>query len=409
MNIIKLIKKSFFNYIFLYFSDVERYSGWKLEKAGWKLEKKPYNDTNNSIKELSLEKLKTITNKEFLSITPKYRLQYITKENNKSGELKSFDILSFNFKFNWYYNKELWSRTTAWQVLPISVREVISWNKTYKRNWLKWEFFNENNSRLIINQDTEVKITEILDNQSLEKLINENEKKYQEVLNIPKYKDNLDIVKEAIYRNVDIDFAILLCTEKVKWLAIDSKERQIVLEDLFTEFDRIKWGINLIKLFKNGKYPDKFVLKLLKKIYPDWYENIALNYWIESKKIEEFKLHKNTPDYLSEEQQKEIIDSAPEYIVELVKKYFPPEEVNNALLVCHWESWFKKDIPHINSDKYNSTDRWLFQINDHYHWKKYVWENIFDPEVNVRVAYEVFKERNNTWEPWYAAKKIWLA
>jgi len=166
--------------------------------------------------------------------------------------------------------------------------------------------------------------------------------------------------------------------------------------------------MNLTKdeLYINWKYNDKFVLKLLKKIYSNWFDDIALEYWISKEKVEQFKIKKNTPDYLSEYQIQEIINSAPKYVVDLVKQNFPENEVENALIVCFWESSFRDRAINYNS---NSVDRWLFQINSYYHWNKYLWENIFDPKINVRVAKQVFEEAWNSWKPWVAAKKFWLA
>jgi hypothetical protein len=93
----------------------------------------------------------------------------------------------------------------------------------------------------------------------------------------------------------------------------------------------------------------------------------------------------------------------------LIKKYFPEDEYENALLVCNWESGFKYDSINYNSDRHSSVDKWLFQINDYWHADKYKWVDIYDPETNIRIASEIFKEANNSWSQWYAARNIGLA
>ena len=79
----------------------------------------------------------------------------------------------------------------------------------------------------------------------------------------------------------------------------------------------------------------------------------------------------------------------------LVEKYFPEEEVDMALAIIERESsGYKKavnwDDYHPTCDCYGSFG--LFQLGKvHMGEYGYNWENRFDPETNVRVAYEVWK------------------
>jgi len=414
MYFIKQIQSIFFNSIYLNF---ESLTGNSTESPVEQIENSTESPVEQ-IEKLSQEKLQTIKYSEFLNINKDNRLQHITFDNNKSSELREWDSIKFNFTFDWVYNKELWSKTTAWQVLPQTVRNVVSWGSEYNRSWLKWEFFNEHGSRLIINQDTELEIWKILTQEQLSDLQEENKKTIDLLLENNKYKWNEDIVKEAVYRDIDVDFAVSIFWEKVLWLSQESSHRKIILEDIFTDFDRLKGGINLTKdeFYSEWKYHDWFVLRLLRKVYKDWYENKAIEYWISEEKIEEFKSRKNTPDYLSDFQIQEIVNFAPQYIVNLVKNYFPEDETENALIICFWESSFKSnrdEATNINLNYYDwryieTTDQWLFQINDYWHHEKYEWEDIYDPEVNVRVASEIFKDAWNSWKDWMVARKYWL-
>jgi len=133
-------------------------------------------------RELSDEKLMTITNREFLAISTDKRLQYITKNNIKSEDLTKEKLritnLEFSFTFNWKFNRELWLKTTAWQVLPLEVREVVNNWIIYKRAWLEWEFFTEDNRRLIINEWTKLNDIKIWDISEIKKQDNKKIKEY---------------------------------------------------------------------------------------------------------------------------------------------------------------------------------------------------------------------------------------
>lgn len=355
----------------------------------------------------SNEQLKTISNNEFLSLPKEERLQYVTKNNIDSENISNGSVndVEFTFTFDWEYNKELYLLTTAGQVLPKEVWEVRVLDKIYSRNNLDGEFFNWS-ERLIINEWTKIDIDKIRTPNELNDLKN----KVNEWLE--KYKDlkNQDLILESLNRWIDPEFSEMVIWEKIKDKPIGSVERMVLIEEIFTEFDRIRPSITMWdwKILEWNKYPDDFVLKLLSKFNTN-YEKLAMDYWIDIVNIEGFKNRKNTPDYLSISSQNEIIARAPENVKNLVRLYFPPEEYENALLVCNWESGYKENAINNNTDKHRSTDRWLFQINDYWHGDKYVWKDIFDPEVNVKIASEIFKESWNSWTPWYAARKIWLA
>ena len=80
----------------------------------------------------------------------------------------------------------------------------------------------------------------------------------------------------------------------------------------------------------------------------------------------------------------------------LVAKYFPSNQVDNALLTMSLESGGN---PRAVS---KTDDHGLFQIN---HGLANYGEKIYDPEFNVSLAYNgFFKTRG--WKPWYAVRGI---
>jgi hypothetical protein len=97
----------------------------------------------------------------------------------------------------------------------------------------------------------------------------------------------------------------------------------------------------------------------------------------------------------------------------LVVKYFPIEEIDNALRIIFKESSGNPIATHINSDYELSVDNGLFQINTKYHPEVYdaaVEEHvsIFDPEFNIKWGFQIWKDSKRVngfgWQPWATAK-----
>ena len=352
------------------------------------------------------DELKTMNNAEFLQLPFSQRLQYINTAYVDSRQIASGEIknLEFTFTFDGVYNKELFSRTTAGQVLPHEVSQVMSEWVLYTRTSLQWEFFSQNYTRLTIHEWTQLDILELRSTEHIKEQIAEFESQAADIYEV--WSTRYNIIVSALKSGISPIIAIDLFESQLDEISTEGQWAK--LEDLITEFDRLRGGIWSETENGDGTYTDIFMIILLKQFQPWEWQEKAEEYDLDKKLVEEFSLQRNIALYLSPLERINIVKRAPEDLKRLVKKYFPPEEYENALLVAAGESWFKYDAVNQNTDKYRSVDRWYFQINHHYHADRYVWEDIFDPEVNVRVAYEVFKERNNTWNPWYAARKIWL-
>jgi len=179
---------------------------------------------------------------------------------------------------------------------------------------------------------------------------------------------------------------------------------------MFTEFDRLRPSIAMWnwKKLSNWKYPNQLVIELFKKFWGENWRQKVLDYWIPEKEIKRIEIL-NYPRYLSLNEKNKILSRVPFDIKKAIESIFPSNEVENAILVTYWESWFKVDnFRSAYKNPGGGNDLWLFQINDKYHpevrninWK--------DPKENAKLAYKIFKQAWNSWKPWYAARKIWLA
>ncbi len=332
----------------------------------WKEFRKALNNLSDKfdkkeVRELAkeeVEKLKTMSNTEFLKYSPEERLKFITKEHLKPQDVKEWTKMTFTFTFDNQYNEELWRKTTAWQVLPTTVNVVNVWDTEYTRRWLKWEFFTKTWKRLIINEWTHIEIGKPLTKEQVEKIENINELKYKAYMwelkpesiqdeKIKKeffgkdgkllekyklddkqkelFKQNPDIVKEAIARNMDPKFAVICFADVVKWKSIMDTWRIVTLEDMFTEFDRIKWNQSIIQ---KDVWDGIKVLMLREFAWNDWKEK-AKALWIKDDVIKNYE-HK-------EYSVQEFLNKAKEISHQIEDKYGIPWKVvlGQSLL----ESW----------------------------------------------------------------------
>jgi hypothetical protein len=90
----------------------------------------------------------------------------------------------------------------------------------------------------------------------------------------------------------------------------------------------------------------------------------------------------------------------------LIAKYFPQEEVVNALKIASKENG-AGDPGRTHRNRNGTVDYGLFQINS-VHAAKVGGnlEKLKDPETNVKVAFQIWQEQG--WRPWTTAKKLGL-
>ncbi len=90
---------------------------------------------------------------------------------------------------------------------------------------------------------------------------------------------------------------------------------------------------------------------------------------------------------------------APSYVVELIRRYFPQQQWENALNVSRLESGWRANAHNPNGED----SRGLFQINMRAHPDA---GNMFDPEANVAYAASLWRQRG--WGPWSVARQLGL-
>jgi len=245
------------------------------------------------------EKLKTISSREFLKIPENERLKHITKSQIDSSKVWNWEIkeMEFSFTFDNKFNRELYIRTTAWQVLPKEVKEVKVWEEIYSRTWLKWEFFNWRNNRLTIHEDTKLEVTKLRDAKEIADIESKNLTILSNYKN--ENKDNQtnlfdDLLKWSIDKWIDPKFAMFVFWDSIKDMPILSMDRHVKVEEFLTDYYRIKnsfpeWNWNILE---DSDDRNNFVLSLLKETNENWKEK-AKEYWINEEKIEKYSKMKS--------------------------------------------------------------------------------------------------------------------
>lgn len=225
--------------------------------------------------ELSNEKLKTITNREFLELPEEKRLQYVTKNHIDSESVASWSInnLEFSFTFDWEYNKDLYLFTTAGQVLPEEVREVNFWWKEYKRDWLKGEFFTSWWERLTIHDNTKIYIDKIWTEEDIFNIREKNKEKFNNFIeenteySDEKYKDIINCSLEKWVELKNLNFVIEVFWNNLENLDFDN--RKILIEEILTDVNRMRWE-------DYSDLDDKnFQLEILNKYHVNDWKEIA--------------------------------------------------------------------------------------------------------------------------------------
>lgn len=79
------------------------------------------------------------------------------------------------------------------------------------------------------------------------------------------------------------------------------------------------------------------------------------------------------------------------------KAGFPEDQIGIGMAIAMGESSWNPNATHNNSN--GSVDQGIFQINS-IHKARYAGQNIFDPQTNVNIAYQVWKDAGGSWKPW---------
>ncbi len=246
-----------------------------------------FSESQSGRQELSNEYLQKVTNNDFLKVDFEKRLQYLTSPKVNFNEVRVWKTqnIRFTFTFDWKFNRELFMKTTAWQVLPPEINEIKVWNTLYTRYWLKWEFFSWNN-RLIIKEWTEIEIPKTRTKEEFTEIEKANETSYNEIIKTNPQADT-SIIKESISRWIDPKFALLAFWKRYK--QIPENEKKSVLEDMMTEFDRVRGKVQASNIWwNNDLYDENLAINLFKKLsWENWKEQ-AKEYGFSEEKIDNF-------------------------------------------------------------------------------------------------------------------------
>jgi len=91
-------------------------------------------------------------------------------------------------------------------------------------------------------------------------------------------------------------------------------------------------------------------------------------------------------------------DGSDASIADMMRKAgFPEDQIGVGLGIVQAESNYKANAQHYNSN--GSIDQGLFQINS-IHKARYAGQDIYDPQTNVNIAYQVWKDAGGSWKPW---------
>ncbi|NVP17658.1 hypothetical protein HUU51_02980 [Candidatus Gracilibacteria bacterium] len=191
------------------------------------------------------ENLKTLSSKEFLSLSPEERLQYVTQDNIDSDSVSSGYVTDITFSFDQdgdgNLNKELYMLTTAGQVLPKEIRQVTKDGQVYNRIGLTGEFYN-GEKRLTIHDKTKVTLGEPMKAEELNKISEENIQKYNEfVEKNPEFKDEKYnfAINEAIEKGIEPKMFLKVLSRRIEEFEKQASFEKTDVEFISTEVTKV--------------------------------------------------------------------------------------------------------------------------------------------------------------------------
>jgi hypothetical protein len=260
--------------------------------------------------------------------------------------------------------------------LPKEVRSVTEWWTTYVRTWVKLEFFKEwTNRRLIIREDTHIDKIETWDIKELEEKNSKATTEY--IKNNPEANDFTDIVAEAYDRDIDPGFAVLAFSDNIKNMPLISIQRQVLIEEMFTEFARkramVMWAVvenSMDGKYEKWKYIDELAIRVLKEFSWDKWKDKAKEYWITEDRINVVETQIQQK-YMSYENiwmnaGVENIGWNLPFVPRLQNTWNVAEDLNNPANLIAWWIWDKYAIWKVRSPNW----RIFLVFRDVEHWMK---------------------------------------
>jgi len=233
----------------------------------------------NTLSPEELNRMKTISGREFLNAPREERLKFITKGNIDSKDVheNGTKSLECTFTYDGTYNHELYARTTAGQVFPENVRIVESWWISYQRLGIDGEFFSESGRRLLIHEGTKIDISNFASPEDLELLRNANREKLGEYAGTP----NESLALTSLGKWYDPKFIVTVLGERLQNIPENQKRAEI--ESLFGDIAHLRdkynsYGLDTPALDANGQPSERFAGFILHSFAPEKIPNIAQLY-----------------------------------------------------------------------------------------------------------------------------------
>lgn len=275
----------------------------------------------NKLTQAEQETYKTITNTEFLALPANERLRFITVGNYSADMIASGDVkdLEFTFTYDGVFNRDFYTRTTAWQVLPDEVRELSSGGEVFIRNGLNGEFFTSTGKRLLIHEKTQIEVTKLAKPTELESI----EQSFQPTLKkFPENSLEYTLAYESLKRGIDPNFVILLHKSILEKTSKESLK--VTLEDLLTDIARYQDDFfedhPNTPAFKDGKVTDAFAGYVFYLLQKDPQELIK-QYGFDSEKLKTYKkTAKNKSGGAIDMEKVEIADYSKAQIENILKQ-----------------------------------------------------------------------------------------
>ncbi|MGE4443364.1 MAG: hypothetical protein AB7E37_00035 [Candidatus Altimarinota bacterium] len=189
----------------------------------------------NKLSDSEIKSMQAITSKEFLSTPANERLRFITQGNIEAKNVKEGGekALNFTFTFDGKFNRELYIRTTAGQILPENVRTVTSGNVEYTRTGLNGEFFSNEGKRLLIHEGTQLEVVKFGAEDELKQIQENLSNGLKEYKGTP----HEELALESLKKGYDPKFVISLFGDKIASLSVGKKE---TIEDKITDIARLQ-------------------------------------------------------------------------------------------------------------------------------------------------------------------------
>lgn len=190
----------------------------------------PKTETQN----LNQEVLSDISNKDFLHVDRTERLRHLTNPAIDWKKIENGQVVEFKFAFNGKLNTNLYLKTTAGQLMPPTVKELVANNTTWVRSGLYGEFFNSRWARLVIHDKTQVTCSKVAseeETQAVEQKIIWDNDQY-------KSDPNYNIILECAKRNIPYNIASEIFGAELK--KNGATPNLVDIEILITKFERTK-------------------------------------------------------------------------------------------------------------------------------------------------------------------------